>query len=123
MCEFATDQKMARGLQTPIRGVVVAKANILVIQLWIRDAERFRTSLRAVGLTVQLTRVDFPAALNAALSWGSFDAILFDPETPSISLEHLTHSLRERSLSTPIVLIDGTDVGKRVAAVLRARRN
>ncbi|HUS32680.1 MAG TPA: hypothetical protein VMZ53_29465 [Kofleriaceae bacterium] len=81
-----------------------------------------RTSLRAAGLSVRLTRVDFPAALHAALTWGSFDAVVFDPETPTISLEMVTAALRERNISAPIIVMSG-DTGKDVVAQLRARRN
>ena len=98
-------------------------SNILLVRLWTRDTERLRTSLRAAGLSVKITRVDFPAALHAAVTWGSFDVILFDPETPSVTHEVLSNTLRERGLSTPIVVLTDDDVGELVAAQLQARRN
>lgn len=70
-----------------------------------------------------MTRVDFPAALHAALTWGSFDVILFDPQTPAVAHELLSNTLRERGLSTPIVVLTNDDIGTLVAAKLHARRN
>jgi len=97
--------------------------NILLVRLWTKDAERLRTSIRASGLGVRITRVDFPAAMHAALSWGSFDAVLYDPETPGISHEILVNALRERNLSIPILVTDTDDVGRLLASQLRSRRN
>lgn len=91
--------------------------------MWTADTERLRTSLCAAGLGVRLTRVDFPAALHAALSWGTFDLILLDPETPAITHELLSNALRERGLSTSIVVLNHDDIGTVVSAQLRARRN
>ena len=70
-----------------------------------------------------MTRVDFPAALYAALHWGAFDVILFDPATPSITHELLANALRERGVSTPVVVLTTDDIGMLVAAQLRALRN
>lgn len=97
--------------------------DILLVRPWTVETERVRTSLRAAGLSVRLTRVDFPSALYAALSWGSFDVILFDPRTPSISHELLAVALRDAKLGTPILVLNGEDVGQRVLALVRALRN
>jgi hypothetical protein len=67
--------------------------------------------------------VDFPAALLAALSWGTFDVVVYDPTTPSINHELLANALREHGLSTPIVVMDGDDIGELVAAHVHGRRN
>jgi DNA-binding NtrC family response regulator len=102
---------------------VTAALSILLVRPWTTEAERLRTAIRAEGLSVRLTRVDFPAALYAALSWGSFDVILFDPRTPSVSHELLATALRDSKLTTPIIVMNGEDVGKQLAALVRARRN
>ena len=114
---------MARLLQTRNRQAVTAPLNILLVRLWTKDTERLRTSVRAAGLSVRLTRVDFPAALYAALSWGTFDAVLYDPETPTISHEMLANALRERNLSLPIITTDAGDIGRLLAQQARSRRN
>jgi DNA-binding NarL/FixJ family response regulator len=100
-----------------------APLNILLVRQWTLDTARLRTSIRAAGLSVRITRVDFPAALYAALTWTTFDVILFDPETPAITHELLSNTLRERNLSTPVLVLTNDDIGKLVAAQLLARRN
>jgi hypothetical protein len=102
---------------------VSPQLNILLVRLWTKDTERLRTSLRAAGLSVRITRVDFPAALHAALSWGAFEAVLYDPSTPAITLEVVVNALRERNLSLPIIATDTGDVGRLLALQLRLRRN
>jgi hypothetical protein len=102
---------------------VSTQLNILLVRLWTEDAERLRASIRASGLSVRLTRVDFPAALYAALNWGSFDVILFDPRTTAVSHDLLTSALREAKLPTPIIVLNGEDVGPQLAAFVRALRN
>jgi CheY-like chemotaxis protein len=100
-----------------------APSHILLVRPWTSGAERLRTSLRAAGLSVRISRVDFPAALHAALTWGSFDVILFDPTTPNITHELVSNALRDRNLSTPVVVLTSDDIGTVVAAHLVARRN
>jgi hypothetical protein len=72
---------------------------------------------------VRLTRVDFPASLYAALSWGSFDVILYDPTTPSLTHDLIVSALRDAKLNIPVIVINGEDVGQVVAANVLARRN
>jgi len=68
--------------------------------------------------------VDFPAALYAALTWATFDAILYDPSTPGITAEELAATLCERSPMTPLIdLAKSDDVGAQLAALMLARRN
>ena len=100
-----------------------APLNILLVRPWTKETERLRTSARAAGLSVRLTRVDFPAALHAALTWGTFDVVVYDPETPAISQEMVANALRERNLSLPIITTDAGDVGRLLAQQARARRN
>jgi DNA-binding NarL/FixJ family response regulator len=102
---------------------VTTQLNILLVRRWTLDTERLRTSLRAAGLSVRITRADFPAALYAALSSESFDVIVFDPETTSITRELLASALRDLKLPLPIIELSGDDVGTLVAAHLRVLRN
>lgn len=98
--------------------------NILLVRPWTTGTERLRTSLRASGLTVRITRVDFAAALYAALSWGEFDVVLYDPATPGVTPDELTAALRERCPTTPVIdLAKSDDIGAQVAALMLARRN
>lgn len=98
--------------------------NILLVRPWTTGTERLRTSLRAAGLTCRITRVDFPAALYAALTWGAFDVVIYDPTTPGITSDVLTTALRERCPTTPVLdLARSDDVGAQVAALMAARRN
>ena len=109
--------------KTLFRNHVTSQVHLLLVRTWTVDSERLRTSIRAAGLSVRFSRVDFPAALHAALSWGSFDAVLYDPETPSISFELVTNALRERNLAIPIITIDSDDMGNAIASQLHSRRN
>jgi hypothetical protein len=84
---------------------------------------RVRASLRAHGLTARITRVDFLAALHAALMRTTFHFVLFDPETGAISHDVLAASLREHAQSPVIVMLEDDDVGARVAARLQQGRN
>jgi hypothetical protein len=61
--------------------------------------------------------------MYAALTWGSFDVVLHDPETPAITRDMVVNALRERNLSVPIITIDGDDVGRLLATQLSSRRN
>ncbi|HEY5957351.1 MAG TPA: hypothetical protein VIV60_12385 [Polyangiaceae bacterium] len=107
-----------------IEGLVSVPLNILLVRLWTTDTERLRTSIRAAGLIARITRVDFPAALYAALSWGTFDAVVYDSATPGITRDVLTTALREHNATTTVLEIaTDTGIGERLAALMEARRN
>jgi hypothetical protein len=103
--------------------MVSAELNILLVRPWTKDTERLRTSIRAAGLSPQISRVDFPAAMYAALSWGTFDVVVYDPETPAITRDMLVNAIRERNLSLPIITTDDGDVGRLLAMQLSSLRN
>jgi hypothetical protein len=114
---------MARSLQNAQKRPVTAMLDILFVRRWIQDSVRVRSSLRAHGLIARITRVDFPAALHAALMRTTFDFVLFDPQTTAITHEVLTASLREHEQSPPIVITTDDDVGALIAARVQRRRN
>ena len=84
---------------------------------------RLRASLRAHGLTARITRVDFPAALHAALMRTTFHFVLFDPQTSAISHDVLATTLREHAQTPSIVVLGDDDVGAIVAARMQQARN
>ena len=103
---------------------MTAPLNILLVRLWTLETERLRTSLRAAGLSAHITRVDFPAALYAALSWGTFDVVVYDPHTAGISQELFTTVMRDRCPRTPVVELEPVaSIGTRIQAVVQERRN
>jgi hypothetical protein len=123
MCGIATDQEMARWLQIARKRPVTAMLDILLVRQWTRDSVRIRASLRAHGLSARITRVDFPAALHAALLRTTFHFVLFDAQTSAVSHDILAATLREHAQSPPIVIIDDDDVGALVAARVQHGRN
>lgn len=108
----------------PRRRPMMAMLDILLVRRWTQDTVRLRSSLRAHGLTARITRIDFPAALHAALMRVTFDLVLFDPLTTAVSHDVLAATLREHHQSPPIVLMkDDDDIGALVAARMQQRRN
>jgi DNA-binding NtrC family response regulator len=82
-----------------------------------------RASLRAHGLSARITRIDFPAALHAALVRTVFDLVIYDPATSAISHDVLATSMREHEQTAPVIVMDGDDIGELAAAKLQQRRN
>jgi hypothetical protein len=82
---------------------------VLVIRPWTESLAELRAALESAGHTVHIVRVDFEAALNAALTRDSFDAAIFDPATPGIS-----RALLEASVRCPII-----ELTDEMAAALR----
>lgn len=98
--------------------------DVLLVRIWTRDSARIRSSLRAAGLGSRITRVDFPAALHAALTRVRFVAVIYDPATPRLTLASVGAILREHRQEVPIVVIGrDDDVGPQLAIALRGLRN
>ena len=97
---------------------------LLFIQPWTCDLKPLEASLCAAGLDATLTRVDFAAALDAALARERFDAMIFDPTTPGMTRETVDASIKlgGRDISV-IELDDVTCVGARLSRVLETSRN
>jgi DNA-binding response OmpR family regulator len=100
------------------------KLDIILVRLWTLDSERIRASLRAAGLSARITRVDFSASLHAALTRSRFDAAIYDPSTPRLSLATVGSILREHRQQIPIVILGREDeVGSQLAIALRRLEN
>ena len=101
---------------------VDAHVRVLVIQQWTIDLEAIVSSLADAGISAAITRVDFAAALDAALAHDRFDIAIYDPATPELGREQVHERLRTRDI--PIVVLEvPAAVGPRVASVLESRRN
>ena len=97
---------------------------ILVIQEWTTEPQVVEASLRAAGLDATITRVDFLAALNAALVHERFDAAIYDPARSELSIDTIKQSLELNGQRLPLVVVeDAQAVGAQVQQLLRARRN
>lgn len=100
------------------------RLDILLVRLWTLDSARIRSSLRAAGLGARITRVDFPAALHAVLTRTRFDAAIYDPATPRLSLSNVGTILREYRQDIPIVVLGrDEDAGPQLAIAFRGLRN
>ncbi len=97
---------------------------ILVIQLWTEEPAPIERALREAGVDAFLVRVDFQAALDAALAHERFDVAIFDPSTPGLTHETVEAHLRFGSRAIPLVILgDVATIGARVRAVLARYRN
>src|SRR5690242_6601761 len=104
--------------------MVRARLPILLVQFWVRDLAPIRTALTAAGIDARLVRVDIEPALHAALSWDRYAAVIYDPETPSLSRATVEELVRTSRADLPLILVDDlATLGARVLAALRARQN
>ncbi|HTL36597.1 MAG TPA: hypothetical protein VL326_25865 [Kofleriaceae bacterium] len=97
---------------------------ILVIQRWTTDLDPLEQALHDAGLDAAITRIDFIAALDAALAHERFDLLVYDPSTPEVSRAALEDSLRHHGGQLRVaVLEDVRMIGEQVASLLALRRN
>ena len=97
---------------------------ILLIQPWTIDPEPIKRSLRLAGIDAAITRVDFKAALNAALANERFDATVFDSSTPSLSRETIEACFRLNGRQVRLVMLDDvTTLGTRLLAILESLKS
>ena len=97
---------------------------ILVIQLWTVDAEPIEHALRGAGIDASIARVDFEAALDAALAHERFDVAIFDPATPGLTRETVEHCFKRAARETPLLVLDQPGrLGDDVQRLLAPRRN
>ena len=89
---------------------------VLVIRPWTEPLDDLRVALESAGHVVHMVRVDFEAALHAAFVGESYDAVIYDPATPTMSRAVVEASLRDTDTRSP--LIELTD--EVVAALRRA---
>jgi hypothetical protein len=100
------------------------KICVLVVRPWTSDLDSVAATLGAVALDAELTRVDFEAALRAALVRQRFDAIVYDAATTSLPRDAVEAAVRDRALILPVVELQPIDsLGERVAAAITRARS
>jgi len=98
------------------------RARVLLVRAWTNDPAVVIEQLYAAGVEPELTRVDFEAALHAALTKDRFDLVVHDEA--ALSRDQIDAALRECAHAPPIVKIEPfASLAARVADALRARRH
>jgi hypothetical protein len=82
---------------------------VLLIQSWIVQDEVVRAPLRAAGFAAHVTRVDFEAALEAALCRGQIDIVIYDPATGGMPRGLVDGKLLEHGVAIPVVVLSDPD--------------
>lgn len=95
----------------------IGPVRILLIRPWTEPLAPLRAALRDADITARIARVDIEPALDAALSRGGYDVIVFDPSTKDLTLDIIESRLREHRRMTPIVTLTGLE---RLAAAIKA---
>ena len=122
MCADATTRCGANAAKLP--HMAGEPLRILLIQRWIIPADGVRTRLTAAGYLPLITRVDFEAALEAALWRGGLDLIIVAKETPGLPSSTVESRMREYGCTAPLVeLGDFETLCERIRAALATRRN
>lgn len=97
---------------------------LLLIQSWVIQTDGIRARLATAGFHARITRVDFEAALDAAIWRRDFDAVLVNPATPGLSLAVIEGHMKTHGVHVPLLeLGDLETVGVRLRQALAARRN
>ena len=98
------------------------KVEVLVVQFWIHDIQPIRAALEGAGMVVAITRVDIEPALNAALTCGQYDLVIYDPSTATISKAAVEENLRASRRDPPLLVADDlATLGARARELLRSR--
>jgi hypothetical protein len=119
---FATSRSGA--IAAKLSQMAGARLRVLLIQSWTVWSEVVRSPLRAAGFEPQIIRVDFEPALEAALTRGNIDIIVYDPATPSMTQHLVETRLRECEISIPFVSLgDPAQLGQVVWKTLQALWN
>lgn len=101
-----------------------ASVKLLVIQFWTTDLGPIEASLRVAGIVATIRRVDFEAALHAALAHERFDAAILDPNVQDLSRHKVQACFKLNGRDIPLVVIDEVaDVGAELRRLLAALRN
>jgi hypothetical protein len=98
------------------------RGRVLLVRAWTYEVEPIVERLREARLDPEIVRVDFEAALHAALTQDRFDLVVHDEA--AISRDVIEGALRERADVPPLVAVEPlATLTTRVADALRARRN
>lgn len=87
----------------------------LLIEDSVDDAQLIVRALTSDGFEVQWERADSPAAVEAALTVGSFDIILADCRLPNYRGLDVLSAVGRRQLDIPVIVVSGT-IGEEAAA-------
>jgi hypothetical protein len=97
-----------------------ARLHVLLICSWQTDGRELRDTISAAGYEPALRRVDFEAALRAALA-SRFDIAGYVP-TSSLKRETVQSILREHAPAMPLVTADALDdLAREIIRVLEQR--
>jgi hypothetical protein len=103
---------------------VTRAPQILVIQRWTLDLAPLEEALRSAGIAADFRRVDFEAALDAALANGHFDVALFDPSTPELTRQVVEQRLAANGNAARVIELDAPDhAAAAIAEILKPSRN
>lgn len=80
-----------------------------MIRPWTEPLSEIRAALRGAGIAARISRVDIEPALNAALSRGDFDVVVYDPRTKELSKDTVIARLREHGRVAPVVDLTSDD--------------
>lgn len=120
-CADAPQSRRSDWCKNPL---YMADVAVLVVRSWLCDLAPIRAALASAGLEISITRVDFEAALYAAVSRTRFDIVIHDPATTTLSRDAVAECLHAHRLRAPLLeLGDIHTLGERVTAALRARRS
>ena len=98
--------------------------HILIVQAWTIDVTPCAEALRAAGIDAALTRVDFRAALEAALAHQRFDLVIVDPSTTDLPRGVVEECLARAGREIKIIpLAEPARLAEHVVDALAARRN
>lgn len=97
---------------------------ILLIQRWIIPTDGVRARLAAAGYAPLITRVDFEAALDAALWRGGLDVILVAKGTPGLPASTIQSRMRDYNCHAPLVELGELEtLGQRIREAVATLRN
>ncbi len=97
---------------------------LLLIQSWVIQTEGVRARLAAAGFHARITRVDFEAALDAAIWRRDFDAVVVNPATPGLPMSAIDAQMKAHGILVPLLELGDLDtLGMRLRHALATRRN
>jgi DNA-binding response OmpR family regulator len=100
----------------PARGTPI---KILLVRSWLHKLAPVRRALQEAGFAPTFIRTDIEPALNAALTRGGIDLVIFDPTLDGLSRETVLARCRELRPSLQVLALgDLGDLGARVRTAM-----
>jgi hypothetical protein len=97
-----------------------ARLNVLLICPWQIDLRELRDTISAAGYTAVVRRVDFAAAIRAALVASRFDLAAYVP-TPGLKRDAVQSILREHPALMLVSADTLTELGREIVCTLEQR--